>query len=77
VARERLATMTAAMIAKGTPAPLAETKAIALLDGLVTRQALMISFERLFLLFGTAFLLALPLLLLMRKSRGFGGGGAH
>jgi len=48
------------------------------LDGLVTRQALMLSFEQLFLLFGACFVLSLPLLLLMHKSKGLPSGGvAH
>jgi hypothetical protein len=38
---------------------------------------MMLSFERLFLLFGFAFAIALPLLLFMRKKQGFTGGGAH
>jgi len=74
--RERLSALTASMLARGTPPSMAENKAIALLDGLVTKQALMLSFERLFLLFGFAFALALPLLLLMKKGKGFQGGGA-
>ena len=38
----------------------------------------MLSFEKLFLLFGFAFVLAVPLLLLMRKGRGpQRGGEAH
>jgi MFS transporter, DHA2 family, multidrug resistance protein len=79
VARERLAAITNGLIASGTPAPLAQTKALAVLDGLVTRQALMLSFEQLFLLFGSVFVLSLPLLLLMHKSKGMpgGGGAAH
>src|SRR4029077_7555160 len=47
VARERLAGLTQHMIAQGTPAPLAEGKAIAILNGQVARQAMMISFEQL------------------------------
>jgi DHA2 family multidrug resistance protein len=77
VARERLAGLTQHMIAQGTPAPLAEGKALALLNAQVMRQAMMISFEQLFLLFSFAFLLALPLLLFMKKGKGFQGGGAH
>ncbi len=67
--RERLYALTSRMVASGVPQPVAETKAIGLLDGLVTRQAMMLSFERLFLLFGFSFLIALPLLLLMRPGR--------
>ena len=51
---------------------------MAILNGMVTRQALMLSFEQLFLLFGIAFVLALPLLLLMHTNKGAAGGGmAH
>ncbi len=46
------------------------------MDGQVTRQALMLSFEQLFLLFGACFVLSLPLLLFMHKSKGMPGGAA-
>jgi DHA2 family multidrug resistance protein len=74
--RERLAAMTNLLIGRGELPALAERHAIALLDGQVTRQALMLSFERLFLLFGLGFAVATPLLLFMRKGRGFQGGAA-
>jgi len=74
--RERLAGLTANMTAHGAPAGVAASRALAILDGQVTRQAMMLSFERLFLLFGVAFVLGLPLLLLMRNARGFQGGDA-
>src|SRR6267143_1650595 len=79
VARERLSAIVARLIATGTPAPLADAKALEILDGQVTRQALMLSFEQLFLLFAAVFVLSLPLLLLMHKSKGMpgGGGAAH
>jgi DHA2 family multidrug resistance protein len=73
VARDRIAALTATMVARGTPGPLAETKAIALLNGQVTRQAMMLSYEKLFLMFGIGFGLALPLLLFMRRSQGASG----
>src|SRR6267378_2624997 len=76
VTRERLAGITARLIATGTPAPLAESKALMVLNGQVTRQALMLSFEQLFLLFGAAFVLSLPLLLLMHKAKSMPGGAA-
>src|SRR2546426_10038979 len=72
--QERVASITGGLLARGTPPALAQTKALALLDGLVTRQALMLSFEQLFLLFGACFVLSLPLLLLMHKSKGMPGG---
>ena len=77
--RERLAMITQALISRGDVPALAQTKAIGFLNGVVTKQALMLSFDQLFLLFGTAFVLSLPLLLLMHRSRGMpgGAGGAH
>ena len=77
--RERLATITSTLIARGELPALAQTKAVGFLNGIVTQQALMLSFEQLFLLFGAAFVLSLPLLLLMHKSKGLpgGGGAAH
>jgi DHA2 family multidrug resistance protein len=74
-ARERLAALTALLAAKGTPATVAGTRALAIVNEQVRRQALMLSFEHLFLLFGAAFVLSLPLLLLMHKPRGMPGGG--
>jgi MFS transporter, DHA2 family, multidrug resistance protein len=76
VTRERLAAIAARLIATGTPAPLADSKALMVLNGQVTRQAMMLSFEQLFLLFGACFVLSLPLLLLMHKSKSLPGGGA-
>ena len=76
ITRDRLASMTNFFVARGALPAVAEQHAIALLDAQVTRQALMLSFERLFLLFGFGFVVAMPLLLLMRKGRGFRGGAA-
>jgi len=75
-ARERLSAIVAMLIARGTPAPLADAKALAIVNSQVTRQALMLSFEQLFLLFGACFVLSLPLLLLMHKSKAITGGAA-
>src|SRR6266566_1975821 len=73
-----LADLPMSMIPKGTPPPIAESKALAVLNLQVTKQAMMLSFEHLFLLFGACFVLSLPLLLLMHRSRAPGGGGmAH
>ncbi len=74
--QERLALLERGLAAQGVPTNLIETKAVAIINGMVQRQALMLSFEQLFLLFGAVFLLSLPLLLLMHRSRGPGGGGA-
>jgi MFS transporter, DHA2 family, multidrug resistance protein len=75
-ARTHMATLVSGLTARGVPPALAGTHAVGILNAEVTQQALMMSFEKLFLLFGWSFALALPLLLLMRKGRGFTGGGA-
>jgi DHA2 family multidrug resistance protein len=76
--RERIAAITQTLIGRGELPALAQTKAIGFVNGIVTRQAMMLSFDQLFLLFGTAFVLSLPLLLLMHRSRGpAAAGGAH
>jgi DHA2 family multidrug resistance protein len=75
VTRARMAGIAANLVAHGTPPGLADGAALRVVDGMVTRQALMLSFEQLFLLFGACFVLALPLLLLMHKSKG--GPGAE
>jgi len=74
--RERIAMITQALVARGDVPAIAQTKAIGFLNGIVTKQAMMLSFEQLFLLFGSAFVLSLPLLLLMHRSKGMPGGGA-
>jgi len=74
--RERLGAITQTLINRGELPALAQTKAIAFLNGIVTRQAMMLSFEQLFLLFGAVFVLSLPLLLLMHRSKGMPGSGA-
>jgi DHA2 family multidrug resistance protein len=72
----RLGAIQQGLIAQGTPLSQAPEKALLVLNGLVTRQALMLSFEQLFLLFGACFVLSLPLLLLMHKPKGLPGGSA-
>ena len=74
--RERMAMITQALVARGDAPVIAQTKAIGFLNGIVTRQAMMLSFEQLFLLFGAAFVLSLPLLLLMHRNKGAPGAGA-
>ncbi len=67
-AQERLAQLKALVIAHGAPENLAQTKALLLLNTQVGRQAAMLSFSHLFLLYGVTLLSALPLLLLMRQT---------
>jgi DHA2 family multidrug resistance protein len=53
--QERLAMITNALIGRGDLPAVAQTKAVGVLNGIVTQQALMLSFEQLFLLFGSVF----------------------
>lgn len=78
LANERLLHLKSLMIQRGATSLVAEKKALALLNQQVQAQAMMLSFERLFLYFGIGMLVALPLLLLMRQThfsnRAAGGG---
>ena len=67
--QERLALIEHGLLARGIPAALVPQDAAAIINGMVTKQALMLSFEQLFLLFGSVFVLSLPMLLLMHKSK--------
>ena len=75
-AQQRMWQIQAALVARGTPPGLAQSKALKLLDAAVGKQALMLSFEQLFLLFGGAFMLSLPLLLFMHQAKGGPGSSA-
>jgi MFS transporter, DHA2 family, multidrug resistance protein len=79
VTRERLQALSAHFAASGAPLAEAQARALAVVDLQVSRQAMMLSFERLFLMFAVVMLLALPVLLLMRPGtiRRGGGAGAH
>ena len=66
---QRLAGIQAHLLATGTPAGLVAHQALEGLDRIVGRQALMLAFEQLFLLFGIAFVLSLPLLLGLRPRK--------
>jgi DHA2 family multidrug resistance protein len=76
VARGRLTSITNAMIASGTPAPVAQQKAVMVMNGMVTKQAMMLSFEQLFMLFGAIFVLSLVLLFFMHPPKAGAAGGS-
>ena len=67
------------LMARGDGLEVARTKAVAALAGAVQKQASMIAFEHIFLLFGLLFLVAIPLILTLRwdKGRMRGGADAH
>lgn len=67
-AGERLATLKAALMLRGTPEFLAQEQAYAVLDSLLRKQALVLAFERQFIAIGIALVATLPLLLLMKRA---------
>ncbi len=64
------------MLQLGGSLPEAKARALAVLDLRLHQQASVIAFEKVFLMMGVTFVLALPLLLLFRTGRTQGGGGA-
>ena len=76
---ERLNMITRGLESRGINALQAKQQALALMDASVTAQASVISFSKIYLLSGTTFLCALPLLLFWKHGRGrpMGGGAAH
>lgn len=68
-ASQRLQALEQLMRMKGASAEVAHQKALWLMDGIVRKQAAMLAFDRLFLIFGVLMLASLPLLLLMRNGR--------
>jgi len=69
-AQARLHGIASKLMALGSSAALAQQKALAIVNGQVTRQALMLAYEHIFLLFGASLAIALPLLFFMRTPIG-------
>jgi DHA2 family multidrug resistance protein len=67
--QSRLAQMAAAFQARGFDAVTAKQAALRALDGIVQRQAMVISFEKVLMLTGVLFLLVLPLLFFLKTNR--------
>ncbi len=65
--QNRLAAMTNGFIARGTDAVTAQKQALAALYGVTLRQAAMLAYNRIFWTVGIAFIVIIPLLLLLKK----------
>jgi DHA2 family multidrug resistance protein len=78
-ARERISAIANGLVARGVSPGGAEGRALEIVQRQVERQAMMLSFEHIFILFGMVFVAALPLLLMMKFRRGAApsGAGAH
>ena len=66
---ERMQQITQGLVARGMDAASAQATAPAAMAGMVARQALVLSFEKMFLLAGILFLAILPLLYFLRSDR--------
>ena len=66
---DRLAQLQQFFVAKGASLGVAKQQALAALEGILTRESLILAFEDCFLIIGVSFLVALPLLLLFKKAR--------
>jgi DHA2 family multidrug resistance protein len=76
----RLQGMMREMMNHGATPAMARARALGGMAREVQRQASMLAFEKVFLLFGVAFLLAVPLIMSLRwrpAARGGGGSAAH
>ncbi len=74
---ERVAQFKARLLSLGSPEVFADLKAKALLNAQILKQAQMLSFGKLFLLFGLGMLVVLPLLVFMNRPGMGGDGAAH
>lgn len=70
----RVELLTRAMMGKGADELTAHRQALRLLDGQILGQASVIAYGRIYMLAALLILLLIPLLLLVRKARGEGGG---
>jgi MFS transporter, DHA2 family, multidrug resistance protein len=65
--QSRIAMLKSATMARGLDAVAAEKSALAIIYGTVRRQAAMLAYNRIFFIVGLAFLVIIPLLLLLKK----------
>ena len=69
---QRLSAMTSGLVARGLDTVTAQAAAFRLMAGSVARQAMVLAFERVFLLAALLFLLVLPLLFFLKTARADG-----
>jgi len=75
--QEKLSSLTHAAVARGVPQSEAQHTALAMIYGMIRRQAGMLSYNHLFWILGIAFLSVIPFLLLLRKVKGDAPTGMH
>ena len=73
VTQQRVAALKGAFVARGIDGATADRKALAALYGMVQRQSGILAYNRIFFIVGFAFLLVIPLLLIIKKPRHLSG----
>jgi len=74
---ERMTTVTSALVGRGMDPDTASQTAHGMLAGVVARQSMLLSFEKLFLLSGILFLGVLPILIFLKAKRVDGAPRPH
>jgi DHA2 family multidrug resistance protein len=77
IAQQRLAVAAQAAVAKGLSPAVADHAGLALIYGMVQRQAGMLSYNHIFWILGIAFLAVIPFLLLLRRAKPGAGAAVH
>jgi len=72
---DSLSALSRLMVSRGADLVTAQQQALGLLSGEVTRQALMLSYNRVFFLVACLFIVSAPLIVLLRRVRTGGGAG--
>ena len=73
VSRSMIEQITRGMIAAGSDAVTATQRAYVVLEGMLFRQASMVTFVTIFRVMGVVFLMMIPLVFLMKRPKGGGG----
>jgi len=76
ISTERVSALTRGMMARGADAGTAHQRALQIIDGQIRGQASVIAYGRIYVLAAILILALIPLLLLVRQTRGAGGGHA-
>jgi len=76
ISTERVSALTRGMMARGADAGTAHQRALQIIDGQIRGQASVIAYGRIYVLAAILILALIPLLLLVRRTRGAGGGHA-
>ena len=75
--QQKLAALSQAAVTRGVPKSEAQQTALAMIYGMIRRQAGMLSYNHIFWILGVAFLAVIPFLYLLRRGEGEAPAGMH